>query len=204
MTLKFKELLHELKHHSPFTALASVTAILVVLIIIYLIKIDISKNIFEIAHPLHVLVSGIATAGVFYKYKKNISQVLFVGIIGSIVIGSISDVIFPYIGGLILNIKTQFHLPIIENTITILSSALIGSVIGVSTKFTRMPHFLHVFLSVFASLFYLLAFSATFVPLSFILVFIIVFIAVIVPCCMSDIVFPFFFLGEKIKHCNCK
>jgi hypothetical protein len=86
----------------------------------------------------------------------------------------------------------------------IIGIALLGSIIGIFSGLTKIPHFLHVGISVFASLFYLLAFSQTFNIPYFIATFFIVFIAVIIPCCISDILYPFFFLGENIKKCKCK
>ena len=203
MKFKLKDLIHELKHHAPFTAFASIIAILVVLLIQYYFEKSISENLFEIFHPAHIIVSSMVTAGIFYKYKPKIIFAVLIGISGAIIIGSLSDIIIPWLGGNLLNLKTIFHLPLIEEPLTILGFALIGSFIGIATKITKIPHFIHVFLSVFASLFYLLAFTPTFNFLSFIAAFFIVLIAVIIPCCVSDIVFPFIFLKEKIKHCNC-
>ena len=200
---KIKGLFHELKHHLPFTAAATLIAIVVVLFVGYYARTSISENLFEILHPLHVLASSIVTAGIFYKYKPKFIPALLVGISGAIILGSLSDIIFPWLGGNLLNLKTSFHLPIIEEPFLILASALVGCFIGITTGKTKIPHFVHISLSVFASLFYLLAFSQQFNMIYFLGAFVIVFISVIVPCCISDILFPFFFLGEKIKHCKC-
>jgi len=202
--MKTKKILHELKHHLPFTVFATITAIILIILIQYLFQKQISENLFEIFHPLHVMASSIVTAGIFYKYKPKLISALLIGITGSIILGSLSDIILPWLGGSLLGFKTSFHLLLIEEPVLILFSALIGGSIGISTKITKMPHFIHVFLSVFASLFYLLAFSQIFNVFYFIASFFIVLLAVIIPCCMSDILFPFFFLGKKIKKCECK
>ncbi|MBU0959597.1 MAG: hypothetical protein KKB31_06635 [Nanoarchaeota archaeon] len=204
MKLKTKELLHELKHHSPFTAIATVVGLMIAVLVIYFIKVNIDEKTFELFHFGHIFVSSIVTAAIFYKYKKNFFQALLVGSVSSMIIGSVSDILFPYLGGTLLNLKVSFHLPIVEIPLTIIGISLLGSVFGTVTKLTKIPHFIHVFLSVFASLFYLLAFSPSFNPLYLIATFFIVFIAVIIPCCISDIISPFLFLGERIKHCNCK
>ena len=202
--MRTKEILHELKHHLPFTIFATIGAIILVILLQYLFQKQISENLFEIFHPLHVMASSVVTAGIFYKYKPKLISALLIGITGSIIIGSLSDIILPWLGGSLLGLGTSFHLLLIEKPVLILSLALIGSSIGISTKITEMPHFIHVFLSVLASLFYLLAFSQIFNTLYFIASFFIVLIAVIIPCCISDILFPFFFIGEKIKRCECK
>jgi len=204
MKLKIKELLHELKHHLPFTTIATISAILLCSIWIYFIKIPISGQVFEFSHEMHIVLSAIVTSAMFYKYKKQAINAILIGMAASIVVGSLSDIIFPYIGAISLGIQTGFHLPIFEMPLIILLVALAGSLIGITTQKTKMPHFLHVFVSAFASLFYLLAFSPAFNLLFFIESFFIVLISVVIPCCVSDIVFPFFFLGERIKNCKCK
>jgi len=192
-----RKIIHELKKHIPFTALATLIAIFTAIFIIYWIKRDISQEFFHVLHPLHVLASAIVTSSIFYKYKKNFIQAIIIGILGAIIIGSISDIIFPYLGGVIFNLNTEFHLPLIEIPVVILFTAIIGSILGISLKITKFPHFIHVFLSVFASLFYLLAFSQTFEIIYFTGAFLVVFISVIIPCCLSDIIFPFLFLRKK-------
>lgn len=202
--MKTKELIHEIKHHTPFTALATLIAILIILALQYLVKQPLSETLFGVFHPIHVLASAMVSAGIFYKYKPKFIQALLVGITGAIILGSLSDIILPWLGGNLLTLKTAFHLPLIETPIIIILSALIGSSIGILTKITKMPHFIHVGLSVFASLFYILAFSQALSLMYFIGAFFVVLIAVIIPCCISDILYPFFFLGKKIKTCSCK
>ncbi|HKL23179.1 MAG TPA: hypothetical protein VJ895_00340 [Candidatus Nanoarchaeia archaeon] len=200
---KTKELFHELKHHAPFTLSATILAIAVVITIKYFISKSFDEEAFEILHPLHVIASAIVSAGIFYKYKPKIISSILVGVISAIVIGSLSDIIFPFLIAGIFNLHPHFHLPIIENTIIILGAAIFGGTIGAITKTTKISHLIHVGLSVFASLFYLLAFSQTQSIIGFTLAIIIIFISVIIPCCISDILLPFFFLGKKIKQCNC-
>lgn len=195
--MKTQKIIHELKEHVPFTALATIIGILTVLMVYYFFKTIISENIFHYFHFLHIIASAMVTAGIFYKYKKNFLYALLVGITGSIIIGSLSDVILPYLGWLSLNINIDFHLPLIEETFFVLLSALTGSLLGIWVGLTKISHLAHVSLSVFASLFYLLAFSLSFNFGYFIISFFIVFIAVIIPCCLSDIIFPFLFLKDK-------
>lgn len=191
--MKTKEILIELKEHIPFTLLATILAVIISLTFY---KTKLPETLFELVHPLHIGVSAIVTAGIFYKYKQNIFPAILTAITGSIIIGSLSDVIFPYLGGIIFNLNTSFHLPIIENPLLILSVSLLGGLIGLKTKITELPHFIHVFLSVFGSLFYILAFS-TFNLISIFIILGIVFLAVLVPCCISDIVYPLLFIKKK-------
>ena len=121
----------------------------------------------------------------------------------AILVGSLSDVIFPYLGAQIISLQPKFHLPILEQPLLILGSALLGSLAGIKLKTTKIPHTFHVFLSVFASLFYLMAYTTNFTLIHFFLSIIVVSIAVIIPCCVSDILLPFFFLKKKIRTCDC-
>ncbi|OQY01544.1 MAG: hypothetical protein B6I26_04240 [Desulfobacteraceae bacterium 4572_130] len=198
-----KELIHELKHHAPFTAMATVFAVLAVVIIKFILNTTIEKHGFHILHPIHVIASSLTSSGIYYKYKKSIIQALLIGIFAAILIGSISDIIFPYLGASAFNIHLDFHLPIIKKPFTILSSAFIGSIIGIIIKATKIPHFMHVGISVFASLFYILAFSKLITFSIFIIAIVIVFFSVLIPCCISDILIPFFFIGKDIKQCDC-
>lgn len=111
--MKTKLILKELKHHIPFTASATLIAILFVL---FFRSFD-TKTAFEIIHPVHILASAIVTSAIYYKHKKNISIALIIGLTGSIIIGSLSDILLPYLGAMIFNFKPEFHLPILEETI---------------------------------------------------------------------------------------
>ena len=193
---KLKKIVHELKEHYPFTFLATLIAVLLVFLIKVYLKKDINESVFHILHPAHLFVSAIVTSALFFKYKRKPMLTLIIGLTGSIIIGSLSDIIFPWLGGLAFNLKPSFHLPLIETPFLIISTALIGSLIGIATKFTKIPHFIHVFLSVFASLFYLIAFSQVSNTIGYVVSTLIVFIAVLVPCCISDILFPMFFVKK--------
>ncbi len=189
---KLKVITLEIKNHIPFT----LTATLIAVALIFLTqKINLS-SLFFVIHPLHVFASAIVSSAIFYKYKKNFTQALIVGILSSILLGTISDIIFPYLGGIIFQLKTTFHLSLIEEPINIIGISILGGIIGIKTQYTKLPHLIHVFLSVFASLLYLIAFSTITTTLHFIIAFLIVFVAVLIPCCISDIILPLLFLEK--------
>ncbi|MFC1666098.1 hypothetical protein ACFLZF_00070 [Nanoarchaeota archaeon] len=192
---KLKRISLELRQHIPFTLIATLIA---VILVFFIQKIDISK-LFFVIHPLHIFTSAIVSSAIFYKYKKNFFQALVVGVVSSIFIGTLSDIIFPYLGGIIFRLKTEFHLSLIEEPLIIFSISIFGGIVGIATKWTKFPHFSHVFLSVFASLFYLVAFSAITSVYHFILAFVIVFVAVLIPCCISDIILPLLFLKRIMR-----
>jgi len=194
----------ELKHHLPLTLIISLFAG-VLIALVFLFGFDTNAffgNTFEIIHPAHVLVSAAATAAIFRKYKKSAFGAGLIGIVGAILIGTISDVLLPWLAGNIFLLDTAFHLPIIEAPLLIFGSAVVGSLFGIYIGLFKLNHSLHVFFSVFASLFYLLAFSIEISVLAVLAISLVVFFVVYVPCCVSDIVFPILFIKKPCKNCG--
>ena len=197
-----KRIAIELKEHALFTATGTVTGIIILVIIVLgNIPSSISQAAFYTLHPIHVILSAMATTAMHRKYSQSkIWTVLLVGYAGSIGIATLSDAVIPYLGGVLLNIEIGFHIPFIEpekmpvigiaKWQLINSAALIGIILGYWKRVTKFPHYGHVLLSTWASLFYFTAFGiAQWMPiLSF--VFLFLFLAVLIPCCLSDIVFP--------------
>ena len=197
-----KLIAHELKEHIPFTALGAATGILLtVIVLLSNVPNHISDSIFHTFHPLHVVLSALATTAMYMRYKKGrIWAVILIGWTGSIGIATISDAIIPYLGGTLLHIPMEFEVPFIEHWWVNLM-ALVGIGIGYWKQTTKIPHFGHVLLSTWASLFYILAFghiSDNWIPL-LPFIFLILFVAVWLPCCLSDVVYPLLFLGKKTE-----
>jgi len=200
--MRIKELIHELKHHLPLTSVATILAIAIV-IIFNQTSFDLSEKIFEGFHFAHIFLASVVASAMFYRYKSKLFFSLFVGVLSSVIFGSVSDVIFPYLGAFVFNLKPEFHLPLIEEPILILGIGIFGGLSGIFLRITKLPHFLHVGISVLASMFYLVIYTSQ-INLFFILLsFILVVVSVVLPCCIGDIVLPFLFLGEKIKNCDC-
>jgi hypothetical protein len=198
---KSDTILRELKHHLPFTLAASFVAGVLVAIF-YLVGRVPSEELFEIMHPAHVLVSAVATSAIYWKYKRSVWQSVLVGTSGAILIGSLSDVLLPFLAGNLFSLHTHFHLPILEEPVLILGVAFFGAILGMRSNLFRVSHISHVFLSVFASLFYLLAFSIEVSAIAVLLISVLVFLVVYIPCCVSDIVFPLFFIKKPCGDCG--
>jgi hypothetical protein len=191
-------IVQELKEHWPLALVASLFAAgLAILILSFNGTAAVVGDLFEILHPLHVLVSAAATSAIYYKYRKSVVGGIIIGVIGAILIGTLSDVLFPWISGNLFSLKTALHLPIIESSLYILGAGIIGALMGIYFGMFRFSHSLHVFLSVFASLFYLLAFSMAMNLWTILLISVVVFFIVYLPCCISDIVFPLWFVKKK-------
>jgi len=193
----FKRIARELKRHAPFTALGTVTGIVIMAIIVFgNVPSSTSHTIFYTLHPAHVLLSALVTTAMYMRYRKaKIWIAILIGWTGSIGTATISDAIIPFLGGILLGVQMEFHIPFIEEWwINLL--ALAGIAIGYWKHTTRIPHFGHVLLSTWASLFYFTAFGiANWISL-LPFIFLFLFLAVWIPCCTSDIVYPLLFVRK--------
>ena len=184
----------ELMRHVPFTCFGTVTGIIIMLFTIHLSQ-NVSETIFYALHPIHVVLSALVTAGMYRLHRGKGVAVFLIGYVGSIGIATISDIIVPYFGGVLLGVEMEFHLCFIEKWWLVNPLAVLGILIAYWRPTTKFPHAGHVLLSTWASLFYLTAFGTTAnwsVLLPF--VFIILFLSVWFPCCLSDIIFPLLFV----------
>ncbi len=205
-----KRIASELKRHVPFTVLGAVTGVArMAIIVVGNVPAVISQATFYILHPVHVLLSALATTAMYRRYSNGrIWAAIFIGYIGAVGIATISDAVIPYLGGTLLHVEMEFHAPFIETEKIpfigieewklVNSLALVGIALGSWKQVTKFPHFGHVLLSTWASLFYFVAFGiARWIPL-LPYTFLFLFLAVWLPCCLSDIVLPLLFTkGQK-------
>ncbi len=201
-----KRIAAELGRHIPFTAIGAVSGIIIMVIVVLA---RVSSNISEIAfytlHPAHVLFSAIVTTAMYKRYGSGkLWAAILIGYTGSVGIGTLSDSIVPYLGGMSFGIKIDLHLGFIEKWWLVNPLAFLGIAIGYWKQITKLPHALHVLISTWASLFYFTAFGvADWMPL-LPFVFLFLFLAVWIPCCVSDIVYPLLFLkvdAHEHEHC---
>lgn len=199
----------ELKEHLPFTILSAGIAIVVVgflTIIIGEYELPYTgENLFHIFHPLHVLASAATTTSMFWKYNRRIIHSAVVGAAGAVVICVLSDIIMPFLGGTFLGIDMHMHICLIEHPMIIIPFLLVGLITGfLSPRLiedsTIYSHSAHILISTMASLVYLISFGLTGWLGHIGWVFLILVLVVLVPCCLSDIVFPLFFTGRKNPH----
>ena len=156
--------------------------------------------LFHLFHPAHMLFSAAATAAMFWRYERNILKAILVGMTGAIVVCGISDIVMPHLSATIMHKQIAWHVCIIEHPLMVLPFATIGVLIGIvaasnmAIKSTIFSHSLHVFTSTMASIFYLIG---AFGRLEWIndigIIFFFICLAVMIPCCLSDIVYPLLF-----------
>lgn len=194
-----KLILRELARHAPFTAFGAITGIIIMVVIVFGgVPSGVSHTVFYTLHPAHVVLSALVTTALYRLYGGKLKWALLIGYTGSIGIATISDIILPYFGGVLLGAEMEFHLGFIEKWWLVNPLALLGIAIGYWRPVTRFPHAGHVLLSTWASLFYLTAFGvANWFPL-LPFIFLILFVAVWLPCCFSDIIYPLLFVrGDR-------
>ncbi|MCL0091898.1 hypothetical protein M1N59_01380 [Dehalococcoidales bacterium] len=112
-----KLIAYELVRHIPFTALGATTGIVIMVIMVLAnVPAPISYTIFYILHPLHLLLSAVATTAMFVRHSKGkVWAAILIGYVGSIGIATLSDALIPYLGGALVGIKIEFHIPLLRN-----------------------------------------------------------------------------------------
>lgn len=201
-----KTITKEMKNHAPFTAFGAITG-LIIMVLLYKIPYRVSCNIFYILHPAHVLLSAIVTASMYKlhitsKRKFKLLGLILVGYLGSVGIATLSDSIIPYLGETLLDLPNRgIHIGFIEKWWLVNPLAFAGIAIAYFRPTTKFPHAGHVLLSTWASSFHIIMAVGGILSVSLIITaFVFMFISVWIPCCMSDIVFPLLFVGEKAEQ----
>ncbi len=188
---------NELKLHAPFTLVGALTGIaIMVFLSMASVPRSISTGLFWSLHPLHVLLSALVTAGMYRIHSSGkLWTMVAVGYFGSIGIATLSDCIIPYVGETLLALPNkQLHLGFVEKWWLVNPLAILGIGIAYWWPKTAFPHAGHVLLSTWASLFHMaMALEGQISAFITIVVLAFLFVSVLIPCCMSDIVFPLLF-----------
>ena len=167
-----------------------------------------SHVVFHVFHPIHMLFSAIATTAMFWRYERKFLKAILTGLIGALGVCSMSDVIMPYLSGLLLGAHDMtFHWCLIQHPMLVLPFALTGVGVGILCaetvqRSTYFSHSAHVFVSSAASIFYLVSFGFTEWPSQLGAVFILMVLAVTIPCCFSDVVFPLLVTSKEAMAKN--
>lgn len=198
---KHNHILIELQHHIPYTIFSVMAGMIILGIITVLTKQSEfsfhTQKLFHIFHPLHLFFSAIATTSMFWRHDKKLIKAVVIGFIGSVGICGISDIFLPFISGGLLGVKMHLHICIITHVKLILPFVIFGIfggfVIPSVLEPTIFSHSLHVFISSMASILYLVSYGLVDWIQVGGMVFIYIVLSVIIPCCMSDIIFPLLF-----------
>jgi len=169
-------------------------------------------DIFHAFHPIHVLFSATATTAMFRRYDKKIYKAVIVGAVGTLGVCAVSDIFFPYIGGIFSGIEMDLHVCIVQHPMTVVPFAVFGIIVGLfaadvfaERQSTIFSHSGHIFISTMVSLLYLTAYGFQDWMHDMFAVFVIIALAVLVPCCISDIIFPLLFANpQNAPGCGCQ
>lgn len=203
MEKKGKHLIEELEEHLPYSVFSVALGLLFLGLLTYIALIvradevlpKASEELFHVFHPVHMLLSAATTTAMFWKHEKKLFKAFLIGFLGAVVVCGISDIVFPFLGGSLLGVKMHLHICILEHPQLILPFVLVGIGTGyfaplAIAKSTQYSHAMHVTVSSMASILYLTSFGLT-NWMDFIgSILIMIILAVMIPCCISDIVFP--------------
>ena len=199
---------HELREHVRFTLFGTLTGVVIAVVFLtWRVETRWSHRLFQLCHPLHVLLSAVVTAAMYRIHsRRGLLATVLVGYVGSIGIGTLSDCLIPYLGELLLGasheqVHAHAHIGFIEEWWLVNPAAMVGIAIAWFRPRTKIPHAGHVLLSTWASLFHMLmAITGGVTVLTMVLVPVFLFFAVWLPCCTSDIVFPLLFVRLRRRQ----
>src|SRR3990170_7264251 len=114
----------------------------------------------------------------------------------------------PYLSGRVLGLNMEFHFCFFDELHNVLPFLFVGLINGYlmsrhcqtkQTVYSLGSHFSHIFVSALASLFYMAAHGLDNWTSNMGSLFLLLIIAVLVPCTLSDLVFPMWYarLGKK-------
>jgi hypothetical protein len=213
--MKLKTIAREFVHHFPFSLFSTSLGVIVVGLITAIVigsgggeapthvgraheaLPNVFGRLFHVFHPIHILFSAVATTAMFWRFDRKLLKAALTGLLGSLGVCGISDVLIPFAGGLLSGKEMHLHLCIVEHVSLVVPFAIIGVAVGIiaarvltQRKSTVFSHSSHVLVSTMASLLYLVSFGFTDWMESILAVLAVVVLAVLIPCCTSDIVFP--------------
>ncbi|HNQ21852.1 MAG TPA: hypothetical protein PKK06_02035 [Phycisphaerae bacterium] len=162
--------------------------------------------LFHLFHPAHMFFSAAATTAMFFRYERRLLKAIIIGIIGAIGVCGVSDIVMPHFSVMLLGVRPPWHICIIEHPMLVIPFALVGVVVGLAAPVhvrasTLYSHSLHVFVSTMASVFYMvgpLGLVEWIDRIGWVMMFVV--LAVMIPCCVSDIIFPLLFTRSGRAH----
>jgi len=203
----------ELSNHIKFTILAVfLAAVIIVLMRQYIMpsyfqNTGSSEDLFEGFFISHLFFAALTPAALFSIYRRSLWLGIITAIITSSVTCTLSDIIFPYIGGVLLKYNMHFHVCIIEEPVLawsfIISGALIGYFLSQYVrKLSRFTHTVHILLSSLAAGMYLITYGVGFLSLKALIFIPILIVSVLIPCVMNDIGIPSYIVSMLHKNEN--
>jgi hypothetical protein len=150
----------------------------------------------------------------YYRYtKKNSWKGVMIGVFTSFGFCTLSDILLPYVAGLMMGVKMNLHICFVSELQNIIPFLFIGILNGLAIvkiheknqeSVSLQLHFFHTFISAMASIFYAVGNGLASYDQNLGAFFLLMLIAVVLPCTLSDVVAPLFFArvlnNEKSCH----
>ena len=130
---KIKYILTELYHHLPFSTFGVMLALLAMGVLTFIVDIAYAQaafpraaaDLYHVFHPAHVMLSALASTAMFMKHDGNTAKAMCVGFFGAIILCTLSDAVFPFLGGVLLGAQMHFHIDLLEHPGLILPFAIV-------------------------------------------------------------------------------
>ncbi len=207
----------ELLHHFPY-AIMSLALGFIVLSFLHVCAFhglemrDAAKSariLFHSFHFLHIMFAVSGSLVMFSRFSANLTKGIIVSVTSSLIFCTLSDIVVPYLSGLLLGVNMRFHVCLFSELQNVIPFLLIGLANGlvvgrhgkhVKGLYVLGSHFSHILISALASLSYLISEGLyKWYPQMGMLFFYQV-IGVLVPCTLADVVVPLLFARNKKKH----
>ena len=211
--------LHELSHHLPYATLSVACALMLLSILAVFFKSGIAYStvhthsttdccghnqsamdiLFHSFHFIHILFAVSGSMVTFYRYSNRVIVGMIVGIISSTVFCTLSDVLVPYLAGLLLGVAMDLHICFFSELSNIIPFLVIGALNGLVMFYVKdfkteqnslNLHFFHTLISALASTFYAIGHGFADFHIYFGTFFLLILGAVVLPCTLSDVVVP--------------
>lgn len=165
-----------------------------------------AHTLFHTFHFLHIVFAATGAMLTYFRFSKDLLKGVIVGGISTIVFCVLSDILFPYVSGLILGVDMQLHICFVSEVYNVIPFLIIGMVNGwilaqheegKHSYYSVWSHFTHIFVSSVASLLYMVSYGFADWPHFMGAIFFLLIFAVVFPCTMSDVVVPLYFARGK-------
>jgi hypothetical protein len=150
---------------------------------------------------MHIVFATTGTLITFFRFSKNVSRALLVGILSPMVFCVLSDAVLPYIGGRMLGVSMDLHFCFISEWHNVIPFLCVGLINGFvmrhhcdseQASHGLTSHAMHIFVSSLASMFYLVSHGLADWYTQIGMVFLLLIVSVVIPCTLSDVVVPMF------------
>jgi len=166
-------------------------------------------TLFHVFHFLHIVFAVTGTTVTFFRYSRQWVVGILISLCVPALLCMLSDSILPAVAGSLLGVSMHLHVCLLQpyDAFNVLVFMLAGLGVGIALLhnatslriFSHGSHFFHILCSSLASLFYIVSHGFTQWSDDLGVVFISLFVVVIIPCTLSDVVVPLYFVKRNAE-----